>query len=138
MRLIYTLLVVVLIFASCSKKDSIVSGNPTAAAVDATQVIDATINTDFTYQLPLTSPDMQIHKQAAHFELSAIGIDSKNGMTVYKYLPAKGFTGNDEVTLKESTTYTDYNYSEGGGCRDMNGSQNVTKTSFVKIRFTVN
>ena len=135
MRLIYTLFVV-LIFASCSKKDAIVSGNPTAAAVDATQVIDAVINNDFTYQLPLTSPDVQIHKQAAHFELSAIGIDSKNGMTVYKYLPAKGFTGTDEVTLKETTSYT--SYSEREGCRDMSGTPNVTKTSFVKIRFTVN
>jgi hypothetical protein len=136
MRLIYTLLAV-LIFTSCSKKDALVSGNPNPApAADATQVINATINTDFTYQLPLTSPDMQIHKQAAHFALSAIGVDSKNGMTVYKYLPAKGFTGSDEVTLKETTTYT--SYSEGEGCRDMNSPQNVTKTTFVKIRFTVN
>ena len=133
MRLIYTVLAV-LIFASCSKKDAVISGNP-APAAQATQVINATINTDFTYQLPLTSPDYQIHKQASHFSLSSIGVDAKNGMTVYQYLPAKGFTGIDEVTLKETKTFTSY---EGeSGCRDMSAPQHITKTSFTTIRFSV-
>lgn len=133
MRLIYTLLVV-LIFASCSKKDAVVSGNPNAY-IDATQVINATINTDFTYHLPLSSPDVQIHKQASHFSLSSIGVDSKNGTTVYQYLPEKGFTGTDEVMLKDTKTYT--NYMDGGGCNNMSGAQSVTKTSFIKIRFSI-
>jgi len=134
MRLIYTV-VAVLIFASCSKKDAVISGNP-ATAVQAAQVINATINTDFTYQMPLTSPDYQIHKQASHFSLSSIGVDAKNGMTVYQYLPAKGFTGIDEVTLKETKTFTSYE-GEGGGCRDMSSPQHITKTSYTTIRFNV-
>ena len=132
MRLIYTLLVV-LIFASCSKKDAVVSANPNAS-IDATQVINATINTDFIYELPLSSPDVQIHKQASHFSLSSIGVDSKNGTTVYQYLPEKGFTGIDEVMLKDTKTYIDM---DGGGCRNMMAPQSVTKTSFIKIKFSI-
>jgi len=133
MRLIYTLLAV-LIFASCSKKDAVVSGNPNAS-VDATQVINATINTDFTYELPLASTDIKIHKQASHFSLSTIGVDSKNGTKIYQYLPEKGFTGNDEVTLKDTRSYV--NYMEGGGCNNMSDAQNVTKTSYIKIKFSI-
>ena len=133
MRLIYTLFAV-LIFASCSKKDAVVSGNPNAS-VDATQIINATINTDFTYELPLTSPDIKIHKQASHFSLSTIGIDSKNGNKIYQYLPEKGFTGTDEVMLKDTRTYL--NYMDGGGCNNMSNAQNVTKTSYIKIKFSI-
>lgn len=134
MRLNYAL-IVVLISASCSKKDAVISGNPTTS-FQATQIINATINTDFTYQLPLTSPDFQIHKQASHFSLSAIGVDEKNGMTVYQYLPARGFTGIDEVTLKETKSFTSYE-DEGRGCRDMSYPQKNTKISFTTIRFNV-
>jgi len=134
MRLIYTLLAV-LIFASCSKKDAVVSGNPNAS-VDATQIINATINTDFTYELPLpSSSDIKIHKQASHFSLSTIGIDSKNGNKIYQYLPEKGFTGTDEVMLKDTRTY--HNYMDGGGCNNMSDAQNVTKTSYIKIKFSI-
>ena len=133
MRLIYTLLAV-LIFASCSKKDAVVSGNPNAS-VDATQIINATINTDFTYELPLTSPDIKIHKQASHFSLSTIGIDSENGNKIYQYLPEKGFTGTDEVMLKDTRTY--HNYMDGGGCNNMSDAQNATKSSYIKIKFSI-
>ena len=134
MRLIYTLFAV-LIFASCSKKDAVVSGNPNAS-VDATQIINATINTDFTYELPLpSSSDIKIHKQASHFSLSTIGVDSKNGTKIYQYLPEKGFTGTDEVMLKDTRTYL--NYMDGGGCNNMSNAQNVTKTSYIKIKFSI-
>jgi len=134
MRLIYTLLAV-LIFASCSKKDAVVSGNPNAS-VDVTQIINATINTDFTYELPLpSSSDIKIHKQASHFSLSTIGIDSKNGNKIYQYLPEKGFTGTDEVMLKDTRTY--HNYMDGGGCNNMSDAQNATKSSYIKIKFNI-
>lgn len=135
MRIIYTLLVV-LILASCSKEDAVISsGNPNPA-INAAQVINAAVNSDFTYELPLTSPGIQIHKQASHFSLSAIGVDAKKGNAVYQYLPAKGFTGTDEVTLKDVQTSVNYAH-EGGSCHNMDMSQTVTKTSFITIRFTV-
>jgi hypothetical protein len=136
MRIVYTLLVV-LILASCSKDDAVIASAQSTSNVSATQVIDATINSGFTYELPLPSPDVQIHKQASHFSLSEIGVDAKKGTKVYQYLPSKDFTGTDEVMLKDVQTVTNYAH-DGGGCSNMDMSQTVTKTSFIKIRFTVN
>ena len=134
MRIIYTLLAV-LIFASCSKKDAVITGDPNPSITSATEVVNATINSDFTYELPLPSPDIQIHRQAAHFTLSEIGIDAKKGTSVYQYLPSKDFTGTDEVTLMEVKKSTSYAH-EGGSCRNMD-PQTVTKTSFITIKFIV-
>ena len=137
MRITYSLLVV-LILASCSKEDVVISANP-APSVNATQVINAIVNADFTYVLALTSPDVTIHKQALNFSLSEVTTDAKNGTNVYQYLPLKGFTGSDEVTLKEVKTYTSYSdMDEGGGCNNMGSPQTTSKTSFIKIKFTVN
>jgi hypothetical protein len=135
MRIVYTLLVV-LILASCSKDDAIVASAEPNSNVSATQVINATINPGFTYELALPSPDVQIHKQASHFSLSEIGLDAKSGTKVYQYLPSKDFSGTDEVTLKDVQTVTNYAH-EGGSCRNMDMSQTVTKVSFITIRFTV-
>ena len=135
MRIIFTLLIV-LILVSCSKDDAVIaSGNPNPT-VSATQVINATVNSDFTYELPLSSSGIQIDKQASHFSLSAIGVDAKKGTTVYQYLPSKDFSGTDEVTLKDVQTSVNYAH-EGRSCSNMDMSQTVTKTSFIKIRFTV-
>ena len=138
MRIIYTLLVV-LIFASCSKKDAVVSVNASPTpSVSAAQIINAAINSDFTYELPLPSSNIEIHKQASHFSLSEVTVDAKKGVTVYQYLPAKDFDGKDEVTLKDVQTSTNYSHDDGnGGCRNMGDMQPVTKTSYITIKFTV-
>jgi hypothetical protein len=136
MRIIYTLLIL-LIFVSCSKDDAVISSGDPTASVSATQVVNATINSDFTYELPLSSPDIQIHKQAEHFTLSKIGVDAKKGNTVYQYVPVKGYTGTDEVTLKDVQTSANYAH-EGGSCHNMDMSQTITKTSYIRIKFTVN
>lgn len=135
MRIIFTLLVV-LILVSCSKNDAAIApGNPNPT-VSATQVINATVKSDFTYELPLSSSGIQIDKQASHFSLSAIGVDAKKGTTIYQYLPAKDFTGTDEVTLKDVQTSVNYAH-QGSSCRNMDMSQTITKTSYINIRFTV-
>ena len=135
MRIIYTLLVV-LIFVSCSKDEAVItSGNPNPS-VSATQVINATVNPGITYELPLTSKDIQIHKQALLFSLSEIGTDAKKGTKVYQYLPSKDFTGTDEVTLKDVQTSTNYAH-QGGSCSNMDMSQTITKTSYITIRFKI-
>ena len=137
MRILYTL-PAVLILASCSKEDAVISSVTSAPAVSATQVVNATVTADNTYELPLTSSAIEIHKQAAHFTLSAIGTDAKKGTAVYQYLPAKGFTGTDEVTLKDVQTSVNYSHDGSGGCNNMDMSRTVTKTSFITIRFKVN
>jgi hypothetical protein len=131
MKLISTLLVVLLL-ASCSKKEAVIS-NTQNTSVEAAQVINAAINPSSIYELPFSSTDVEIHQQASHFTLSAIGVSAKNGMTVYQYLPEKGFTGTDEVTIKETKSYN----GEGGGCRNSSGMQSTTKISYTKIKFSV-
>ena len=135
MRIIYTFLVV-LIFVSCSKDDAVVSSTAPTSSVSATQVINATVKGDFTYELPLSSSDIQIHQQAAHYSLSKIGVDAKTGNAVYQYVRAKGFEGTDEVMLKDVQTYNSHS-TEGGGCMNSNSPRTANKTSFIKIRFTV-
>lgn len=118
---------------SCSKtsQQEMVLG----PATPATQVVNASVLPDGLYELPVSSENVKIYKQAVHFELSVVGEDPKNGMIKYKYAPSKGFTGTDEVTLSETKTYT----SVGNGCNYDGDMQSGTHTSttFTKIKFTV-
>ena len=79
---------------------------------------------------------MKIYKQASHFTESTIGKDSKTGLVLYKYTPETDFTGQDEVTLSDTKTYTSGN---GRGCNNsMNTeSRTVSSTSFITIKFKV-
>jgi hypothetical protein len=135
MRHIYTLLAV-LMFVSCSKSDEMVMRN-TAPEVSATKVINASVVAGAEYQMPVTSSTLKIFKQATNFEVSTVGVDAKTGLTVYKYIPAKGFTGNDEVTLSDSKT----SVSTGSGCSRSatEGYQmpSTTTTTYIKIKFAV-
>jgi hypothetical protein len=108
------------------------SGSNTST--NATKVINASVISGSEYQLPGVSENMKIFKQASYFEVSSLGVDSKSGMKMYRYKPAKGFTGADEVTLSESKTYI----SEQGGCSHSNSqTQMTTTTTFIKIKFSV-
>jgi hypothetical protein len=139
MRINFTLPVLVMsmfiVCASCSKnaqQEMVLS-----PASQAVQEINAAVASDALYEMPVNSENVKIHKQASHFELSSIGTDSKSGMLKYKYSPAKGFTGTDEVTLSETRTYMSVD-SEGGCNNSRSGESNmVTSTTFIKIRFTV-
>lgn len=137
MRQIYYLLAVSFL-VSCSKSDQMVATS-NASQVNMTKVIDAAVVGGVEYQLPVSSSNMKVYKQASYFEVSSVGVDAKTGITVYRYLPAKGFTGTDEVTLSDSKT--SLNNDNVSGCRHNSssmGSQMVTTTTtFVKIRFTV-
>lgn len=101
----------------------------------ATNVVNAAVLPDGLYELPVSSENVKIYKQAEHFELSVVGVDAKNGMIKYRYSPAKGFTGTDEVTLSETKTYT----SVREGCSydgDVAASAH-TSTTYTRIKFTV-
>lgn len=107
----------------------------TPAPPQAAQQITASVSSDAFYELPVTSENVKIHKQASHFEVSDISVDAKTGVLKYYYSPVKGFIGTDEVTLKETRTYASV---ANGGCN--NGSDDgsmQTSVSYVKIKFTV-
>lgn len=127
-----TLLGMSLICASCSKKaqqEMVLSPSAPAA-----QEIVASVSSDAFYELPVTSEDVKIFKQASHFEISDISVDTKSGVLKYIYSPVKGFTGSDEVTLKDTRTYASVS---NGGCNNRDDGYQETSTSYVKIKFTV-
>ena len=137
MRINFTLPAMVLgmavICMSCSKTSQ--QEMVLSTASPAIHEVSASVSPDGLYELPVSTENVKIYKQAAHFEVSIIGVDAKNGMIKYKYAPSKGFTGSDEVTLSETKTFT----SVGGGCNYDGEMQPDTHTSttFTKIKFTV-
>ena len=132
MRVIYTLLLV-LIFAACSKDEQMISAPPTSST-NATKIVDADVTVDGEYILPLNPGAVRIHKQASFFAVSTIGIDSKTGVNVYRYVPAKGFTGSDEVQISETKSYSSINPN---GCSYDAEEVKAITTSYTKIRFTI-
>jgi hypothetical protein len=98
------------------------------------QIINATVSVTSPYTLNIsTLGTVNISKQATHFATSQTGIDAKDGILVYKYIPESGFAGTDEVELTSTTTTY---HNGGGGCRG--GSGNTSSyTSAIIIKFTV-
>lgn len=123
-----------LLCISCSKtsqNDMVLSQSPAPAA----QVLTASVSAEGFYELPVSSQNVKIHKQASHFQVSDITPDAKSGVLKYYYSPAKGFIGSDEVTLKETRTYAAVS---NGGCNNGgDGGSTETSVSYVKIRFTI-
>lgn len=119
---------------SCSKEapDRMVTPVPN-------EIIHAVVAADNAYVLNVNSLEsVSINKQAAHFTISQTEMDVKNGTPVYKYIPEKNYTGNDEVVLRTSET-TYLSGGNGGGCHGGNSSHASTSTSYynVIIKFTI-
>ncbi len=120
------------LFLSCSKnaKDSFSRSTP--AMPD--QIINAKVAPGQTYSLSIAnSGDVSISKQAAHYLLSETAIDEKNGSIVYKYIPASGFTGHDEVLLSHRT---ESSVSNNNSC-NYGGDNRGVHSSSIAIKFTV-
>ena len=116
---------------SCSKnaKDSFSRSTP--AMPD--RIINAKVAPGQTYTLSIAnSGDVSINKQAANYLVSETAIDEK-GSIIYRYIPASGFTGIDEVLLSHKSEYAEGNIN---GCN--NGSNNRSiQTASIAIKFTV-
>jgi len=109
---------------SCSKnsKDSL---SPTTTTPD--RIVLAKVAPGQTYVLDVAiKGDLSIIRQAAHYSVSETGV-AENGYLVYKYMPAAGFNGTDEVLLSHSTEIIDDNYNDCnyGGSRMKNSSSTI-------------
>ena len=117
---------------SCSKnaKDNFSRSTP----VVPDRIVTAKIAPGQTYTLTIgNSGDVSINKQAAHFLISETGIDEKNGSIIYKYIPASGFTGIDEVLLSHKTESL---ISNSSNC-NYGGDNRGIHSSSIAIKFTV-
>ncbi len=137
MRYTFTFLMLALVsLASCSKnsQDEMVLTPAPASA----EVIEATVAANSGYELKLDKyGTVRITRQATHFLESTAGIDSKTGVLMYKYVPAAGFRGVDEVVLSSAKTST--GYSGTGGCNTgySNPVENTQVISYITIRLNV-
>jgi hypothetical protein len=120
-----------LLATSCGKQSPSDFGNRHQPPA---QIITATVSVTSPYTLNIsTLGNVNISKQATHFATSQTGVDAKDGILVYKYIPESSYAGTDEVELTSTTT----TYSNGGGgCRG--GNDNTSSyTSAIIIKFTV-
>ena len=115
---------------SCSKnsKDSL---SPTTTNPD--RVVLAKVAPGQTYVLDVAiKGDLSIIRQAAHYSVSETGV-AENGYLVYKYIPAAGFNGTDEVLLSHSTEAED---DISNGCNYGESRINIS-SSTIAVKITV-
>jgi len=143
MRMNFTLAIAAMslvAFTSCSKsaqEETVLTTNEPSLA---SQVVDVALETNGIYELPITASmgEVKVHSQAEHFELSEVGMDSKNSLKVYKYVPVKNYTGSDQVTLSQTKSYG--THGDGGECHSGNirGQQKMnSSTTYLTIKFKV-
>jgi len=121
-----------LILLSCSKnsKDSL---SPTTTTTNPDRIISAKVAPGQTYVLDVAiKGDLSIIRQAAHYSVSETSI-AENGYLIYKYMPAAGFNGTDEVLLLYSKEITDDNYND---C-NYGGSRMKNTSSTIAVKITV-
>jgi hypothetical protein len=127
------LLVILVVFQSCSKQSS----NATVAPM-RTDIVNATIAPNGSYQLRIeNSGNVAISMQASHFRVSQIEPDSKSGVTVYKYIPAADYRGTDQVVLSNTKTIIT---TGGSGCSNNHTSNTditTSSTSYTTVKINI-
>lgn len=120
------------VFQSCSKQSP-----SDAVAPISTNVINATIAPNGSYQLPMQNAgSVSISRQASHFQVSQADVDSKSGFIVYKYVPVTDYTGTDEVVLSNTKT----SIVTGSGCpsnHTSNPESTATSTSYITVKINI-
>ena len=120
---------VLLLSCSKSSKDSFARSTTTPD-----RIVNAKLAPGQTYTLSVaTAGSVNINKQAAHYLVSETGM-GENGSLIYRYIPASGFKGNDEVTLLHTIETMDYNNSS---CNYGNSSQINRISSSVVVKIVV-
>jgi hypothetical protein len=119
----------VIVFSfSCKKESRDIPVTSTAG-----ETITVRIAPNQSYQMDLTNAGtISISKQAIHFSISEAIVNNENGTQVYKYIPAKDFTGNDEVILLSNKTEENHSVTNSGGCP---GRSNAYTTS-IETKYT--
>jgi len=103
------------------------------------ETINVKIAPNQAYQMDLTGAGtISILRQAIHFSVSETIVNSENGTQAYKYVPAKDFTGNDQVELLSNKTEGSSSANNSGGCTG-SGNSNTTPigTKFTTIKILV-
>ena len=79
--------------------------------------------------------ELSIARQASHFKISHTGVDAQSGSLIYKYEPAEGFTGSDEVLLAHKIPMV---YGSGSSsCNSGDQSKTGIHTSYIAVKIKV-
>lgn len=106
-------------------------------APSSSPVVAVTISANQTYQLSLNnSVSLGILKQASHFQVSHTALDAKNGVMIYKYMPAVNYTGTDEVVLSTIKATTVARTGCGNG-QDINSNSITYTTSYTTLKINI-
>lgn len=132
MKKLYLFLIVlsgIIILPSCSKQ----SAHDLVAPVSP-NIINATIAPNQSYQLTINSSgNVNIEKQALHYAISKAEPDAKTGKMMYQYLPAKDYTGKEEVVLSSKI----FVGSSGGGRCNSNNNSSSAETGYATTYTTI-
>jgi hypothetical protein len=133
------LIVVLVLLQSCSKQ----SMNQIVAPM-RTNLVNATIAPNGTYQLSIENPgNISISMQASHFKISQTEPGSKNGVIIYKYIPAADYRGSDEVVLSNTKTIITTGAivtSGSSGCsgnHTINSNNTTSSTSYTTVKINI-
>jgi hypothetical protein len=123
------LLTCVIVFSFSCKKES----RDTLVTSTTGETINVRIAPNQSYEMDLTNAgSVSIIKQAIHFSISEAIVNNEKGTQVYKYIPAKDFTGNDEVLLLSNKTEESHSVGNSGAC---SGSSSAYTTS-IGVKYT--
>ena len=118
-----------LLFPSCSKQ----TGNELIVPVVSTNIIEARISPNQSFQLNLNSVSGSIVKQALHFLVSKTELDEKSGSMVYEYVPALDYVGTDEIVISKLQVVNNGNTGFQNNHYDNSSARTSTTLTTIKI-----
>jgi hypothetical protein len=118
-----------LMVQSCNKK----SGDNFKASAQPDMVVNAGVAAGEAYIfIAGSSGTLSVTRQASHYQVSETGIDNDNGSVIYKYKPAVGYTGSDEVLLAYVIAV-----GSNGTCPANPNSTGNTSTRMIVLKLNV-
>ena len=112
-----------MVLQSCKKE-------PVVETRQVNEVINAVVAQGQTYSFTAPSVGaLSLSRQAMHYTVSSLETGKDNGFSSYKYIPATGFSGTDEVTLN---LISEAARASSGGCQgNHNNNSYVTSTMYL-------
>ncbi len=123
------------VLSSCSKSSS--DSFADSSRLNPSRIIEARVTPGQMQTVTIDNfGELSIARQASHFKISQTGINAQNGSLIYKYEPADGFAGSDEVLLAHKIPMV-YG-SMGSSCNSGDSQMKIgTQTNYIAVKLIV-
>lgn len=122
---------ILLFFQSCSKESPAHMGTSQPTNPEWVNVINIKLSPNQLYQLAIDkSSTVSIAKQASYYKISQTAADTKSSATIYSYMPATDYSGDDEIMLNISNSES----SSTRGCGNGRGSFSSNSNTLIKVK----